>query len=191
MGFFLSHLGDCRLYGLNVSRVLHFFSQLREDPHMQIRFCRSENERIWRLNIKMKRNLKATEQRVLFKKKGTYVWGGVWAVGEASVSSVFRGSWGPVWRWWRFCSNPMFPTITTPLVHAGVWTLKLSIYFMENPIPTDEHRLAGCWALQRAGASGRYREVCKVKRTGRNNKRTGDLGQTVDTERNREQKSVW
>ena len=27
------------------------------------------------------------------------------------------------------------------LVHAGVWTLKLSIYFMENPIPTNEHRL--------------------------------------------------
>lgn len=47
---FLSHLGDCRLYGLNVSRVLHFFSQLWvEDPHMQIRFCRSENERIWDL----------------------------------------------------------------------------------------------------------------------------------------------
>ena len=47
---FLSHLGDCRLYGLNVSRILHSFSQLQvEDPHMQIRFCRSENERIWDL----------------------------------------------------------------------------------------------------------------------------------------------
>lgn len=27
------------------------------------------------------------------------------------------------------------------LVHAGIWTLKLSIYFVENPIPANEHWL--------------------------------------------------
>lgn len=62
---FQSHLGDCCICGLNVNRVLHSFPQLWiHGPHIQVRFCRSENERIWDLK-NVRKNSRAMKQGVL------------------------------------------------------------------------------------------------------------------------------
>lgn len=132
--------------------------------------CRSDvadkkNERIWDLIYTYSRNN-------FQSKKAQVLWGGIRTFG------------GGVWTVWGNLSHPCSmaaeghqsgddggfaePNVShnhDSLVHVGVWTLKLSIYFVEDPITANKHRLcsnAGHFKEQRLQGDIRRPIRCKA-----------------------------
>lgn len=116
--FLQSRLGVYWICGLDVNRVLQSFSQLwMNSPHVEVRFCRWENKRIYDLirpNINMSGKLQRQWSREFFKKE--YVRLGE-ACGLSEAICLILVPWqlrATSLEMMAVLPNPMFPTITTP-----------------------------------------------------------------------------